>query len=40
MMSLFLNKKVENSCMGTAKVDNIDVIYIGSEMNFHFIGYL
>ena len=31
MMSLFLNKKVENSCMGTAKVNNIDVIYIGSS---------
>ena len=41
MMSLFLNKKVKkNSCMGTAKVNNIDVIYIGSEMNFHFIRYL
>ena len=26
--------------MGTAKVNNIDVIYIGSEMNFHFIWYL
>ena len=26
MMSFFLNKKVENSCMGTAKVNNIDVI--------------
>ena len=40
MMSLFLNKKVENSCIGTAKVNNIDVIYIGSEINFHFIRYL
>ena len=34
MMSLFLNKKVENSCIGTAKINNIDVIYIGSEINF------
>ena len=39
-MSLFLNNKVENSCMGTAKVNNIDVIYIGSEMNVYFIRYL
>ena len=28
VMSLVPSKKVENACMGTAKVNNIDVIYI------------
>ena len=38
MMSFFLSKKVVNSCMGKAKDNNKDVIYIhvGSEI---FISY-
>ena len=32
VMSLFVSRKVENTCIGTAKGNNIDVIYIRSIM--------
>ena len=32
-MSLFLSKQVENSCIGTPKVNNIDVMYTLQKSN-------